>query len=71
MTYHRKHVRLPSPLASAGLRQLAGLVEAGSSADIVGYDEGTLKRLAARGEPGALQHWREVEAAVRWIRRYL
>lgn len=44
-----------------GLRSLAALVEAGSCADITGYDE---EQLDAEGRKG----WEEILQACRWIR---
>lgn len=44
-----------------GLRELAGLVAAGSSADILGYDE---DQLDAEGR----KRWGQVLAACAWVR---
>ena len=54
--------------ALRGLGTLAGLVDAGGSEEITGYDEATLRKFAREGSPENLLSWDAVVAACHWIR---
>ncbi len=53
-------MKRPPPKVIEGLRTIAGIVGAGSSADILGYDE---DRLDADGKLS----WEQIQAACEWI----
>lgn len=53
----------------AGLATMAGLIEAGGTAEICGYDEDQIVRMKEPGRSETRATLREVDAALHWIRK--